>query len=119
VAVLLLAGLDAGWRMGVGRVWRKPCVLGRIGRRTTAVGVPSESLAQFLWDKSDYTFGCGNSPEGIVEVPLLPRQGALGENLVQFFGRMMTASFGVTTLVKASFLSLRVMVVLLARWRSV
>uniref|UniRef100_A0A0E0MYX3 Uncharacterized protein n=1 Tax=Oryza rufipogon TaxID=4529 RepID=A0A0E0MYX3_ORYRU len=33
----------------------------------------------------DYAFGRGNPPEGIVEVPLLPRQGTLGENLVQLW----------------------------------
>jgi hypothetical protein len=54
VAVLSLAGLEAGWRRGVGRVWRRPCATdvwmvvsdwatdhdGRV------VGVPSEILAQ-------------------------------------------------------------------------
>uniref|UniRef100_A0A0E0N0J5 Uncharacterized protein n=1 Tax=Oryza rufipogon TaxID=4529 RepID=A0A0E0N0J5_ORYRU len=38
----------------------------------------------------------------MVEVPLLPWQGALGENLVPFLGRMTTASFGVATFLRAS-----------------
>uniref|UniRef100_A0A0E0I0D2 Uncharacterized protein n=1 Tax=Oryza nivara TaxID=4536 RepID=A0A0E0I0D2_ORYNI len=80
--------LDGGFGLGDGPRW---------------LGVPSESLAQFLWANSDYAFGRGNPPEGIVEVPLLPRKGTLGENLVQFFGRMMMASFGVATLVRSSF----------------
>uniref|UniRef100_A0A0E0FE57 Uncharacterized protein n=1 Tax=Oryza meridionalis TaxID=40149 RepID=A0A0E0FE57_9ORYZ len=74
----------------------------RIGRRTMA-GVPSESLAQFLWANSDYALGRGHPPEGTVEVPLLPRQGALDEKLVQFLARMTTASFDIATLVRASF----------------
>uniref|UniRef100_A0A0D3HRF4 Uncharacterized protein n=1 Tax=Oryza barthii TaxID=65489 RepID=A0A0D3HRF4_9ORYZ len=38
----------------------------------------------------------------LLRYPLLPWQGALGENLIQFFGWMTTASFGVTTLVRVS-----------------
>uniref|UniRef100_A0A0D3H2P1 Uncharacterized protein n=1 Tax=Oryza barthii TaxID=65489 RepID=A0A0D3H2P1_9ORYZ len=74
-----------------------------LGNGPRRYGVPSESLAQFLWANSDFAFRRGNPPEGTVEVPFLPRQGALGENLVQFFGRMTTTSFSVVTLVRASF----------------
>jgi hypothetical protein len=40
-------------------------------------------LSPILWANSDFVFGRSNPLEGTVEVSLLPRQGALGENLVQ------------------------------------
>uniref|UniRef100_A0A0D3GL92 Uncharacterized protein n=1 Tax=Oryza barthii TaxID=65489 RepID=A0A0D3GL92_9ORYZ len=51
-----------------------------------AEGSKRKLSLMFHWANSDYAFGYGNPTEGAVEVPLLPRQGALGENLVQFFG---------------------------------
>uniref|UniRef100_A0A0D9YXA0 Uncharacterized protein n=1 Tax=Oryza glumipatula TaxID=40148 RepID=A0A0D9YXA0_9ORYZ len=62
---------------------------------------------------NDYVFGRGNPPGGIVEVSLLPRQGAL------VLWTDDDSVFGIATFVRASFLSLRIVVVLLARWRSV
>nr|BAC79164.1 unknown protein [Oryza sativa Japonica Group] len=78
------------WR-GVGAVWWQSC---RWQDWKLAGGGASVN---------DFAFRRGNPPEGTVEVPILPQQGALGENLVQFLGRMTTASFGVATLVRASF----------------
>uniref|UniRef100_A0A0E0EX22 Uncharacterized protein n=1 Tax=Oryza meridionalis TaxID=40149 RepID=A0A0E0EX22_9ORYZ len=75
----------------------------RMGRRTTAVGGSERKLSPILWASSGYAFKRGNPPEGIVELPLPPRQEALGENLVQDFGRMTMASFGVATLMRALF----------------
>uniref|UniRef100_A0A0D9ZCR4 Uncharacterized protein n=1 Tax=Oryza glumipatula TaxID=40148 RepID=A0A0D9ZCR4_9ORYZ len=75
----------------------------RMERRTTAVEGSERKLSPILWASNGYAFKRGNPPEGIVEVPLPPRQEALGENLVQDFGRMMTASFGVATLMRALF----------------
>ncbi|BAH92361.1 Os03g0734600 [Oryza sativa Japonica Group] len=75
----------------------------RMERRTTAVKGSERKLSPILWASNGYAFKRGNPPEGIVEVPLPPRQEALGENLVQDFGRMMTASFGVATLMRALF----------------
>lgn len=90
-----MAGLEAGQWRGVGRVWRRPCAAdvwmvvsnwatnngGRV-----AEGSKRKLSLMFHWANSDYAFGYGNPTEGAVEVPLLPQQEALGENLVQFFG---------------------------------
>uniref|UniRef100_A0A0E0Q338 Uncharacterized protein n=1 Tax=Oryza rufipogon TaxID=4529 RepID=A0A0E0Q338_ORYRU len=51
-----------------------------------AEGSKRKLSLMFHWANSDYAFGYGNPTEGAVEVPLLPQQEALGENLVQFFG---------------------------------
>uniref|UniRef100_A0A0E0DKV7 Uncharacterized protein n=1 Tax=Oryza meridionalis TaxID=40149 RepID=A0A0E0DKV7_9ORYZ len=80
-------------------------VVGRIGswpaegRRSSV----AEAMCRRCLDGVTSPSGVVTPPEGTVEVPLLPRQGALDENLVQFLGRMTTASFGVTTLMRASF----------------
>nr|CAE04087.2 OSJNBb0032D24.17 [Oryza sativa Japonica Group]CAE75908.1 OSJNBa0065J03.23 [Oryza sativa Japonica Group] len=110
-----------GWPGGAARWAARRARWGKeVGQRGRWRVAPEPERPRFRCrcrPRCDYAFGRGNPTEGIVEIPLLSWQGSLGENLVQFFGRMTTVSFGVATLVRASFLSLRVVVVLLAWWR--
>uniref|UniRef100_A0A0E0GC28 Uncharacterized protein n=1 Tax=Oryza nivara TaxID=4536 RepID=A0A0E0GC28_ORYNI len=80
----------------------------RIGRRTTAIGIPSESLAQVFEPTM-------TTSSGVVTL--------LGVLLRRKPSPVLWTDddgvFGIATFVRASFLSLRIVVVLLARWRSV